>query len=97
MQQDLNIDYTQTRNLGNNVISKGGEFATLLGNIKSINENLRNYWKGKDAEKYTNAVLQQSQVMDKLNTTINEIGEFLINVANIYEEVSNTNQQGIKN
>lgn len=93
---DLSIDYNQTRQLGNNILEKGNEFSKVLSKIISENDNLKNSWKGSDAEKYTNAVAAEIENMKILNKAINEMGEFLINAANAYERVNETNQSGIR-
>lgn len=93
---DLSIDYNQTRQLGNNILEKGNEFSEVLSKIISENDNLKNSWKGSDAEKYTNAVAAEIENMKILNKAINEMGEFLINAANAYERVNETNQSGIR-
>ena len=93
---DLSIDYNQTRQLGNNILEKGNEFSEVLSKIISENDNLKNYWKGSDAEKYTNAVAAEIENMKILNKAINEMGEFLINAANAYERVNEANQSGIR-
>ncbi len=93
---DLSIDYNQTRQLGNNILEKGNEFSEVLSKIISENDNLKNSWKGSDAEKYTNAVAAEIENMKILNKAINEMGEFLINAANAYERVNEANQSGIR-
>ena len=95
MAADLRIDYTQTRNLGNNVTSKGEEFNSLLIKVKTANESLKSYWEGSDSSKYANAVEEQARTMDQLATTINEIGSFLVRVGDAYEKVSQANQDAI--
>ena len=92
----LSIDYNQTRQLGNNILEKGNEFSEVLSKIISENDNLKNSWKGSDAEKYTNAVAAEIENMKILNKAINEMGEFLINAANAYERVNEANQSGIR-
>lgn len=92
---NLKIDYSQTRTLAAKVKSNAGDFANVLGMIKSTNENLKNYWKGDDANKYLGAVEEQAKTMDKLKDTIEEIGQFLDKVASAYEQVNEANQRGI--
>ena len=93
---DLSIDYGKTRQLGNDILEKGKEFNEVLNKVNSENDNLRNYWKGADAEKYTGAVAVEIQNMRVLYQAINEMGEFLIQAANAYEQVNEANQDGIK-
>jgi WXG100 family type VII secretion target len=92
---DLKINYQEAKNLGNNVSSKSEEFGSLLSKIKSANEELKTYWEGSDASKYSDKVSEQAQTMDKLNTTLSDIGTFLVNVGNAYEKVSQENQNSI--
>lgn len=93
---DLSIDYNQTRQLGNSILEKGSDFADILTKINSENDNLRNYWKGSDAEKYTGAVAAEIENMRTLNKAIDEMGQFLIDAANAYERVNEANQDGIQ-
>ena len=93
---DLSIDYGQTRTLGNNILEKGNDFASLIQKITTENENLRSSWTGADAEKYTGAVMAEIDNMKVLNKAINEMGQFLIEAANAYEKVNETNQEGIR-
>ena len=92
---DLSIDYNQTRQIGNSIIEKEKEFSAVLNKIMSENDNLKNSWKGSDAEKYISAVTSEVENMQVLNKAINEMGEFLINATNTYQRVNETNQDGI--
>lgn len=88
---DLRINYDETIAVGQNVVTKGGEFQDLLNKIKSVNNELRTYWEGQDASKYTEKVGQDAESMQKLCNTINEMGEFLIKVGEAYRNVSENN------
>ncbi|MBR3117102.1 MAG: WXG100 family type VII secretion target [Bacilli bacterium] len=92
---DLSIDYMKTRQLGNEILAKGNEFSDVLNKITSENDNLKNFWQGSDAEKYTGAVSKEIESMKVLQKAINEMGQFLIDAANAYERVNETNQSGI--
>ena len=92
---DLSIDYAQTRQLGENILEKAKDFNEILTKISGENDNLKNYWKGSDADKYTGAVSVEIENMRTLEKAINEMGEFLIQAANAYEKVNETNQSGI--
>ena len=93
---DLSIDYAKTRQLGNEILSKGSEFSDVLNKIVGENDNLKNFWQGSDAEKYTGAVSKEIESMKVLYRAINEMGQFLIDAANAYERVNETNQSGIR-
>ena len=92
---DLSIDYAQTRKLGENILEKASDFSEVLTKITGENDNLKNYWKGEDAQKYTGAVSIEIENMKTLEKAINEMGQFLIDAANAYEKVNETNQSGI--
>jgi len=92
---DLQIDFDETINVGTQVIAKSEEFETLLNEIKTVNASLQSYWEGSDASKYSTAVATQAEEVTKLISTINEIGNFLVNVGNAYEEAMNSNVGGI--
>ena len=79
----LNVDYEKTRTTGRNIQNYAGDFKTLLGEIQNLNDNLKNCWTGDDATKYTGTISEQAQVMNKLQVTIQEMGEYLVTVGNI--------------
>ncbi len=88
----LNIDFQATKTAGGNVQSKAAEFKTLLNQIQSLNDSLRNSWKGADAESYTKKISEQAQVMQRLQATIDEVGAYLIKVSKAYEQAMNDNK-----
>ena len=92
---DLKINYGETITVGNQIVNKGNEFQDLLNRIKNINAELQTYWEGQDASKYTTAVNEQAEQMQKLATTINEIGEFLGRVGRAYQEAAESNAGSI--
>lgn len=92
---DLNINYNETISVGNEVSIKGEEFQTLLDNIKKINTELKSYWEGSDASKYSTAVETQAVEMQKLSDTISEIGVFLNKVGEAYREAAENNANAI--
>ncbi len=89
---NLKIDYQATRTTGNNVKNQAGEFKTLLNEIQNQNEELKQHWQGADADSYTSKITEQKQVMDKLQASMDEIGDYLIKVANAYEEAMEENK-----
>ncbi len=91
---DLSIDYAKTRALGNAIIEKGNDFGTILGKINTENSNLRTYWQGEDAKKYIDAVSSEIENMKILRASIDEIGQYLIDAANAYEKVNESNLDG---
>lgn len=92
---DLKINYQASRDTGNQVKYKGDEFQDLLNKIKNVNTELQSYWQGSDATKYSNAVSEQAQTMQKLADKISEIGEFLVKVGDAYEEAATSNASKI--
>ena len=92
---DLRIDFEQTRNIGNQLISKADAFSALLRNIDSINTQISQSWAGADAQKYLGAVEEQAKYMQLLSSTISEIGNYLIGVSASYQEASESNAGAI--
>lgn len=89
---NLKIDYQATRSTGNNVKSNASEFKSLLNDIHTQNEDLKQHWQGADADSYTSKITEQEQVMNKLQVTMDEIGDYLIKVANAYEQAMEDNK-----
>lgn len=87
----LNVDYEKTRATGRNIQNYAGDFKTLLREIQNLNDNLKNCWTGDDATKYTGTISEQAQVMNKLQVTIQEMGEYLVTVGNEYEKAMQDN------
>ena len=93
---DLSIDYERTRKLGNQILDKGAEFKSILDKLESENAEIRNNWKGSDSTKYTTAVDSEIANMKILKQAIDDMGTFLINAANAYQNVNETNQEGVR-
>ena len=93
---NLKINFQETVNVGNNVMTKGEEFKALLARIKTVNNNLKEAWQGGDAEKYSNAVEEQTMYMDKLASAIDEAGAFLVKVGKTYQEAMEVNSSAIR-
>lgn len=93
---DLTINYSETITVGNSVAERGSEFQELLNRIKSVNSELKSYWEGSDASKYSTAVDEQAEYMQQLSDTIAEIGSFLVKVGNAYQEACENNANAIK-
>lgn len=91
----LRINYSETISVGNQVTEKGEEFQNLLNKIKSTNSELKTYWEGSDASKYSTSVEQQAEYMQQLTNTINEIGGFLVKVGQAYQEACENNANAI--
>lgn len=91
----LKINYSETISVGNQVTEKGGEFQELLNKIKATNSELKTYWEGSDASKYSTSVEQQAEYMQQLTDTINEIGGFLVKVGQAYQEACENNANAI--
>lgn len=89
---DLKIDYGETKQTGTNVKSYAGEFKTLLEEIHNQNEDLKSHWQGADADSYTSKISEQEQVMNKLQASMEEIGDYLVKVANAYQQAMEDNK-----
>lgn len=93
---NLKINYSETISVGNQVTEKGGEFQTLLNKVKATNSELKSYWEGSDASKYSASIEQQAEYMQQLSEAINEIGNFLVKVGQAYQEACENNANAIK-
>ena len=91
----LKISFSETVSTGNQVTTKGSEFSDLLTKIKATNNELKGYWEGSDASKYSSAIEQQAVVMEDLANTVDEIGNFLVKVGNAYQSASEDNANAI--
>jgi WXG100 family type VII secretion target len=92
---DLKINYSETISVGNQVTTKGADFTDLLNQVKNVNNELKTYWEGSDASKYSTSVEEQAVYMQKLADTINEIGAFLVKVGNAYQEACENNSSAV--
>lgn len=88
----LNVDYQETRNAGTNLKNHASDFKTLLGEIQSLNDNLKSSWTGDDAVSYTNKITEQAQGMNQLQKTVDEMGDLLISAGNAYEQAMEANK-----
>lgn len=86
---DLNINFSALEELGKSVNSKAEEFESLLGSIRSANEELALAWQGTNASQYTSKVAEQALVMEKLQSAISEVGQQMISISSIYSSVDN--------
>ena len=94
---NLQIDSGALVSNGRQVIQKGDEFKGLLNKIKTSNANLKSYWEGTDASKYSSAVEEQAKVMDELAEVIGQMGELMVNSGNAYREAREKNASSINN
>ncbi len=92
---NLNINYDETRNIGNQLIAKADEYSSLINNIKNTNSEIAGFWSGADATKYFQAVSEQEAYMQQLASVIAEIGGYLIRVSNAYEDASTNNANAV--
>lgn len=87
----LNIDFGEVERTANSIKNSAGDFKSLLGDIQNLNDSLKNCWKGADADSYTGKIEEQAQIMNKLQKTIEEIGEYLLSVGKAYAQAMEDN------
>jgi WXG100 family type VII secretion target len=92
----LNVNYDETRTVGNNIKNKSQDFGALLNKIRTTNERLAEVWIGADAQAYTNKIEEQAKEQVKLNQSMEEVGQFMVNAGNAYEETMEGNRSAIK-
>lgn len=91
----LRISYSDASSVATRLSDCGENFHNLLNQIMNINENLKNYWEGSDAAKYSRAVEEQAKVMEQLAKRIEATGDFLIAVTQEYQSVQDNNVNSI--
>lgn len=91
----LHMNFEETVSVGKQLGTQNEEFRRLLGEIKNANNALKSYWKGLDANKYTNAVDEQAKNMDDLAVTMDEISNFIFQAAKVIEETQASNASSI--
>ncbi|MGM9878963.1 MAG: WXG100 family type VII secretion target [Bacilli bacterium] len=93
--EKLTSNFEETRNVGNQIKAETESFTQLLQKIKSTNESTLMFWKGAAAEKYRQAVIEQTTYMDDLAETLESVGTFIVTAANVLEETENNNASSI--
>lgn len=91
----LTSNFEETRNVGNQIKAETESFVQLLGKIKATNDGTLSYWKGQTADKYRQAVVEQSKNMDDLAETLESVGNFIVSAANLLEETEANNASSI--
>lgn len=81
----LQVSTGELKNVGQTIRTDGENFSALLRKIKAYNTNLQNAWKGEDADRYTMKIEEQAKVMDNLAEAIDNLGLFLVQIADAYE------------
>lgn len=92
---NLSINYDELEMVAKNLITKAGDFESLVKNIQNINSQISECWQGSDATKYLNAVSTQITYMYQLSTAISEIGNYLNRVSESYKSVAVNNSNSI--
>lgn len=68
---------------GNSTVNCASDFAAELASLRSNVDNLMNIWKGPAASSFNNAFVEQATNFDNFQALLNELGERIINAANI--------------
>ena len=85
---NIYIDYEQGLVLGRKIQKEADDLMTLLHSIKEVQEKLQPILKDSNDEKYLNNIINQTKFMDKLAETIEETGNFLVDVSTAYQDVA---------
>lgn len=88
----LRLDPTSASKVGNAITNYAGEFKTLLGQIKNVNDSLKSEWEGTDAQTYADKVAEQAEVMQRLQTVIEETGNQVLSIVKMYQEAMESNK-----
>lgn len=85
------FDTNQIRSVGGKLEGYSSDFQSRLSSINKINQDIKNNWQGVAADSYIKAIDEQYEKMSKLTTTISELGTYLKNLAQAFEELENSN------
>ena len=88
---NLYIDYEQGLSLGSKIQGEAKDLKTLLSQIKEIQDKLESLLTDENDKNYLESIAGQTKIMDKLAETIEETGNFLVNVSTAYEEAASNN------
>ena len=88
---NLYIDYEQGLSLGSKIQGEAKDVKTLLSQIKEIQDKLESLLTDENDKNYLESIAGQTKIMDKLAETIEETGNFLVNVSTAYEEAASNN------
>ena len=93
---DLNINFDETRGIGQQIMAKAESFSSLVSRVNSINNEVGQVWTGTDAAKYVGGVSAQIQNMMQLAETIQIIESYLVKVSNAYEQAAENNANAVR-
>lgn len=88
---NLYLDYEQGLSLGSKIQSEAKDLKSLLSRIKEIQDKLEKSLDEENDKNYLSSIVGQTKIMEKLSETIEETGNFLVNVSTAYEEAANSN------
>ena len=88
---NLYLDYEQGLCLGSKIQGEAKDVKTLLSQIKEIQDKLESLLTDENDKNYLESIAGQTKIMDKLAETIEETGNFLVNVSTAYEEAASNN------
>ena len=89
-------DFSELKSVSKNVSNKNNKLVELYNKISKTNNELKSYWEGQDAQKYSVAVSKQLKDMKDLTDTIAYISEFLDFSSNYINEVMANNVKMLK-
>ena len=92
----LQVDFSNLESVSKKIHDKNSEFISLLGEIEKLNTDLKQYWEGNDALKYTNAIEEQAISMKEMSDVIKETSLFLKKVSEAFKELMEDNANMIK-
>ena len=89
---NLVVESSALHSLASKVESNTADFRTSLDKIINENAELKTVWKGSDIDSYSSRVAEQAEEMNRFHKTLTELGAYMHNTANEYQNAQDTNR-----
>lgn len=92
----LQVSFSELESLSKSINKKNEEFVRLLNEINKLNSDLKLYWEGNDASKYSTAVEIQAKSMKELSDKLAYCSGFLSAVSSSFQQLMKENSEMMK-
>ena len=86
----VRANYKKIDDLGTYLIDKSDDIDDINEDIKSLLEELNNYWSGKDYDNFKTSYLANIRKSDVASIELNALGNALRKVSNVYLDNDNS-------
>ena len=87
MDVNVNIDQEQVISLGQNIMTKGGEYLSCVKNIYDIVDDLKTAWQGEAAERYAEDIESFKNDYERLGSLILQFGDVVNTAGSGYDSL----------